>query len=79
MYGHLQEAMLSIGFVYDDSVELIMRRFRRLLGRAQMAPHEVKLLRGLARQILWAADRAGLTGRAVQPGPDPTVVDDERD
>ena len=36
------------------------RRIRRLLGRASISSDEVKLLRGLARQILWAADRAGL-------------------
>jgi tRNA C32,U32 (ribose-2'-O)-methylase TrmJ len=37
-----------------------MRRLRRLFGRARMRPEEVKLLRGIARQTLWAAGRAGL-------------------
>ena len=37
-----------------------MRRLRRLLGRAEMSPDEVQLLRGLARQILWVSGRAGL-------------------
>jgi len=64
MYAHLERALSVIGYLHEDSVTPIMRRFRRLLGRASMTPREVALLRGLARQILWAADRAGLPGEA---------------
>jgi tRNA C32,U32 (ribose-2'-O)-methylase TrmJ len=37
-----------------------MRRMRRLIGRATPTAAEVKMLRGIARQVLWAAKRAGL-------------------
>jgi len=60
MYGHLQLALSTIGYLHEESVEPIMRRLRRLLGRASMTEREVALLRGMARQILWAASRAGL-------------------
>jgi tRNA/rRNA methyltransferase len=60
MYCHLERALRTIGFLTTDSGEVVMRHFRRLLGRAQMTPEEVKMLRGVARQILWAAERAGL-------------------
>jgi tRNA/rRNA methyltransferase len=55
MYRHLQEALETIGYLHEDSVEPIMRRLRRLLGRAALTEREVAMLRGLARQILWAA------------------------
>jgi tRNA C32,U32 (ribose-2'-O)-methylase TrmJ len=45
----------------------MMRRLRRMLGRAELTAEEVKILRGVARQALWAAGRAGLT---IPPDPD---------
>ncbi|MCP3981746.1 MAG: TrmJ/YjtD family RNA methyltransferase [bacterium] len=60
MYAHLERALLSIGFIHDETKDVLMRRLRRMLGRAHATDHEVKLLRGVARQTLWAAERAGL-------------------
>jgi tRNA (cytidine32/uridine32-2'-O)-methyltransferase len=65
LYEHLQRALLAIGFLHADSVEPIMRRLRRLLGRAEMTAEEVHLLRGVARRALWVAARAGAT--ATEP------------
>jgi len=63
MYRHLARAWLAIGFLQTDSVETMMRRFRRLFGRASLTPDEVQMLRGVARQTLWAAGRAGAVDR----------------
>ncbi len=71
MFAHLQEALHTIGYLHEDSVEPIMRRLRRLLGRAETSEDEVRLLRGLARQTLWAADQAGLPRRSPQSPQDP--------
>jgi tRNA/rRNA methyltransferase len=60
MYRHMEGALRTIGFLTTDSGEVVMRHFRRLLGRARMTPEEVKMLRGVARQIMWAAEQAGL-------------------
>jgi tRNA/rRNA methyltransferase len=75
MYAHLERALATIGHIHRDTVEPIMRRFRRLLGRASISSDEVRLLRGMAHQILWAAGRAGLE----PPGGDhpPAVPVDE--
>jgi tRNA/rRNA methyltransferase len=59
-YRHLKQALLTIGYVHGDSVVPIMRRLRRLLGRAMVTTEDVRMLRGLARQILWTAEQAGL-------------------
>jgi tRNA C32,U32 (ribose-2'-O)-methylase TrmJ len=40
-----------------------------MLGRAELTAEEVKILRGVARQVLWAAGHAGLT---IPPDPDET-------
>jgi TrmH family RNA methyltransferase len=64
MFLHLERALLAIGFVHAGSVQPIMRRLRRLFGRALPTPLEVRILRGLARQTQWAAQQAG-----TAPGP----------
>jgi len=70
MFRHLEQALRTIGFVTADTAEVMMRRVRRLLGRAAMNAEDVRLLRGVARQTLWAARRAGLP---VAAGPEPAA------
>jgi tRNA/rRNA methyltransferase len=67
MYRHLARALHAIGFLQDETVEPMMRRFRRLFGRAAMTPEEVQILRGVARQMLWAAGRQGTGGGSDEP------------
>ena len=57
LYRHLSQALTTVGFLQPDPAESVMRQFRRLLGRACMTEREVKLLRGVARQVIWAATR----------------------
>ncbi len=59
MYQHFERALVAIGFFSRDSQEVLMRRIRRALGRAGLTAEEVRMLRGIARQMLWVADRAG--------------------
>jgi len=57
MYSHLESALLATGFLHEDTAEGMMRRIRRILGRAALTPGDVKIFRGIARQILWLARR----------------------
>jgi TrmH family RNA methyltransferase len=75
MYRHLERAFVAIGFLSRDTQDVIMRRFRRALGRAEMTREEVKMLRGVARQTLWAARQAGLS---LPPEPDEDVPVEDR-
>ena len=59
-YRHCEQALRAIGFVTDQTAPSIMRRLRRIYGRAGVTEEELATLRGMARQILWAADKAGL-------------------
>jgi TrmH family RNA methyltransferase len=54
---HLRRALLAIGFLNPANPEAILGELRALLARAVATRREVRLLRGLARQIEWAADR----------------------
>lgn len=60
MYAHLDEALYAIGFLKDGQIEGMMRRLRRLLGRAELTRGDVQVVRGIARQILWLAREAKL-------------------
>lgn len=55
MFEHLREALASIGYLFGDRADSLMHAVRHLIGRAQPSPHEVKLMHGVARQVLWAA------------------------
>jgi tRNA/rRNA methyltransferase len=52
MYAHLEEALVSIGFLNADNPKKLMPRLKRLFARAQLETEEVNILRGIARQIL---------------------------
>jgi len=61
MYAHLEEALLTIGFLKTGQLEGMMRRLRRILSRAELTDGDVDVVRGIARQILWLARQARLT------------------
>lgn len=55
MYAHLEEALFAAGFLHDEQAEGMMRRLRRILGRAELTRGDAAIVRGIARQILWLA------------------------
>jgi TrmH family RNA methyltransferase len=55
LMSHLNESLLTIGFLDPQSPQRILRQLRRLFGRAGITANEVKILRGICRQMEWAA------------------------
>ena len=55
MFEHLREGLAAVGFLFGDRQESLMHAVRQLIGRALPTPQEVKMLHGLARQLLWVA------------------------
>ena len=51
----LARALLAIGYLNPDNPGKILAELRGLLARAGATPREASLVRGMARQILWAA------------------------
>ncbi|MEY3750420.1 MAG: hypothetical protein RLZZ11_994 [Cyanobacteriota bacterium] len=52
-----EELLLQVGFLYPHTAEARMAKLRALLQRAHVSEAEVALLRGMVRQLRWAADR----------------------
>jgi tRNA/rRNA methyltransferase len=57
MFRDLQRLLEEIGFLNEQNPEEILLALRRLLGRAEMERREVQILRGIFRQMRWAAGR----------------------
>ena len=55
LMNHLHESLATIGFLDPQSPQRILRQLRRLFGRAGITADEVKILRGICRQMEWAA------------------------
>jgi TrmH family RNA methyltransferase len=58
----LRRGLLGIGYLNPQSPGRVLAELRRLLARAGPSGREVRLLRGLARQIEWAAEQLGRRG-----------------
>jgi tRNA/rRNA methyltransferase len=54
LYNHLQETLLTIGFLGQENQERMMFSFRQIFGRARLDSRDVSMLRG----ILTAIDRS---------------------
>jgi TrmH family RNA methyltransferase len=54
MYAHLREAFSIHGFPDAHSVERVLDRLRRIFERTGLERRDVRLMRGIARQLAWA-------------------------
>ena len=53
MYDHLQEVLMKIGFINPQNPEHWMNNIRRFLSRISLRAREVKIIRGICRQVDW--------------------------
>lgn len=78
MFAHLQEALAAIGFLFGSRAESLMHALRHLIGRANPTPQDVKILHGLARQLLFAAGKQEHSGESGVPNQNPGTALPER-
>lgn len=52
MFGHLEQALLAIGFLDPDQPKKLMPRLRRLFARTSLEVEEVNILRGIAKKMI---------------------------
>lgn len=57
MYQHLQEILAKIHFVNPENPEYWMRSLRRFFSRIGLQAREVKIIRGICRQIEWYGEK----------------------
>jgi TrmH family RNA methyltransferase len=60
---HLKDTLVTVGFLDPVSPDRILRKLRRLFGRAGITSNEVAILRGVCRQVDWAVGRKAARNR----------------
>ena len=60
MFRHLKQAFLEVGYAYPHTVDSLVRSYHEIFARAKLYTREVKMIRGLARQMIWAGRRIGV-------------------
>ncbi|RPI26931.1 MAG: RNA methyltransferase [Acidobacteria bacterium] len=55
MFEHLEKTLLRIGFLSSSNPGNIMDAIRRFLGRADLTPRDIQILRGILSQVEWFA------------------------
>lgn len=53
MYGQMKELLLKIGFLNPENPDYWMMHLRRFLSRTSLLSKEVKIMRGICRQLDW--------------------------
>jgi tRNA/rRNA methyltransferase len=57
MYEHLKEIFVRINFINPENPDFWMRSIRRFFSRAGLQARDVKVIRGICRQIDWYAEQ----------------------
>ncbi len=57
MYEHLKEVLKKIGFINPQNPEHWMLNIRRFLSRLPLRAREVRIIRGICRQIDWYTEQ----------------------
>jgi tRNA/rRNA methyltransferase len=57
MYSHLKDVFMKIGFIDPQNPEHWMLNIRRFLSRLPLRAREVKVIRGVCRQIDWYTEQ----------------------
>lgn len=54
-YEHLESVLLNIGYLQPHTAASRMEKFRHIFNRANLSENDLSLLRGVLRQMDWAA------------------------
>ena len=57
MYEHLKETFIKINFINPDNPDYWMQNIRRFFSRVGLRARDVKIIRGICRQIDWYTQR----------------------
>ncbi len=56
MYDHLRTLLVGIGFLNPHNPDIALGKIKRLLTRAGLTAKDVRLIRGVVRQLQWYVD-----------------------
>lgn len=66
MFELWREALLSVGFMRGDKADHMMLGLRRVLSRGKLTEKDVRIMTGIARQVMWAGGQIAQHG--IIPG-----------
>ncbi|MFZ2446749.1 MAG: RNA methyltransferase [Syntrophobacteraceae bacterium] len=69
MYGHLKETLTKINFINPENPDYWMINIRKFFSRLNLRGRDVRIIRGICRQIDWYCHKRGEPSRA-EGGPD---------
>jgi tRNA/rRNA methyltransferase len=55
LLGHLEQALIEIGFLDPEAPKKLMPRLNQLFNRANLTPEEIHILRGVAKAMIETA------------------------
>ena len=62
MYGQLKDVLMRISFINPDNPDYFMNNFRQFFSRLPLRAKEVRIIRGLCRQIDWYGEKCRRDG-----------------
>jgi tRNA/rRNA methyltransferase len=57
MYEHLKETLLKINFINPENPDYWMQNIQRFFSRVGLQARDVKIIRGICRQMSWYTQR----------------------
>lgn len=63
MYDQLREILVKISYINADNPDYWMNNFRRFFAKLSLSAKEVRMLRGVFRQVNWYGDKRYEQGR----------------
>jgi len=63
MYDHLKDVLLKIGFINPQNPEHWIGNLRRFLSRSPLRARDVRVIRGVCRQIDWYTSQVENRGK----------------
>jgi tRNA/rRNA methyltransferase len=71
MYAQLKDVLIRVSFINPDNPDYFMNNLRHFFSRMQLRAKEVRIVRGICRQIIWYGKkcyRDGLEEKGDDPG-----------
>ena len=79
MYEHLKDVFMKIGFINPQNPEHWMLNIRRFLSRIPLRAREVRVVRGICRQIDWYTEQLEKMQKERKGGRSASSVEDRKD
>ena len=55
LLGHLEKALIEVGFLDPEAPKKLMPRLNQMFNRANLTPEEIHILRGVAKAMIETA------------------------